>query len=221
MYKIQNLSFSYFDEGTEFTALKEVNLEIHPKEFITLAGPSGSGKSTLLNLLGFIENPPEGTLFYDGADVSRLSEKDKNHIRRFELGFIFQHFNLFPVLSAYENVEYFLIKQGLHKSERDKRVKWALESVGLQDHMHKVPGQLSGGQRQRVAIARAIAKKPKIIIGDEPTASLDSSNAQIILDYLSKVNKEEHVSIILASHDQLVLKNSPKIIALKDGRVNP
>lgn len=219
MYKINNLSFSYFEEKAEFKALQGISLEISSSQFVTLAGPSGSGKSTLLSLLGLIEEAPAASIFYDNKDLHTLSETDKNLLRRHEFGFIFQHFYLFPVLTAFENVEYFLIKQGVEPKERKLRVEWALETVGLKDFMHKKPNALSGGQRQRVAIARAIAKRPKVIIGDEPTASLDSKTGETIIDYLLKINKESGVSIILASHDPMVLQASPSIIRLRDGKL--
>lgn len=219
MYKINNLSFSYFEGKAEFKALSNVSFELSSSQFVTLAGPSGSGKSTLLSLLGLIEEAPPSSIIYENQDLHGLSEAKKNHLRRHDFGFIFQHFYLFPVLTAYENVEYFLIKQGIAAPERKVRVEWALETVGLKDFMHKKPSALSGGQRQRVAIARAIAKKPKVIIGDEPTASLDSKTGESIIEYLLKINKEAGVSIILASHDPMVLGASPSVIRLRDGRL--
>ena len=217
MFNIENLSFSYFDEGTEFSALKNINLQVAAHEFVTLQGPSGSGKSTLLSLLGLIEQAPQGAIFYQGEDLFSMNEQKKNELRRHDFAFIFQHFHLFAVLTALENVEYFLIKQGHPACYRKERAQWALECVGLKDFMHKRPTALSGGQRQRVAIARAIAKKPKVIIADEPTASLDSHNGESIINYLLKINESEKVAIILASHDPLVLSSSPRIVKLKDG----
>lgn len=219
MYNVKNLSFSYFLGKAEFRALQDVSFHIPKGDFVTLAGPSGSGKSTLLSLLGLIEASPQNAIHYHNQDLHSLDEKHKNHLRRYEFGFIFQHFYLFPVLTTYENVEYFLIKQGIAADERHALVEWALETVGLKDFAKKKPNELSGGQRQRVAIARALAKKPKVIIADEPTASLDSKTGQTILDYLLKINRESQVGIILASHDQMVLEASPRIIKLHDGRL--
>jgi len=219
MYQIKNLSFSYFLEKAEFKALDGVSFTIPDGDFVTLAGPSGSGKSTLLSLLGLIENAPQDCIFYQGRDLHALDEDHKNKLRRHEFGFIFQHFYLFPVLTAFENVEYFLIKQGIPPKERKELVEWALETVGLKSIAFKKPNELSGGQRQRVAIARALAKKPKVIIADEPTASLDSKTGQSILDYLLKINSESKVGIIMASHDQMVLSSSPRIVRLHDGRL--
>ena len=219
MYSVNNLSFSYYLGKAEFKALQNVSLTIPQGDFVTLAGPSGSGKSTLLSLLGLIEETPQNTIFYQGQDLHALDENHKNHLRRFEFGFIFQHFYLFPVLTAYENVEYFLVKQGIPADERKVRVEWALQTVGLIDYQHKKPNELSGGQRQRVAIARALAKKPKVIIADEPTASLDSKTGQTILDYLLTINRDSKVGVIMASHDPMVLSASPRIIKLHDGRL--
>lgn len=219
MFKIQNLSFSYQLGQAEFKALQNVTLDIPQGDFVTLAGPSGSGKSTLLSLLGLIEVAPQASIFYQGQDIQGLNEQSKNQLRRFEFGFIFQHFYLFPVLTAFENVEYFLIKQGIPGSERKAIVEWALETVGLKDFAQKKPNELSGGQRQRVGIARAIAKKPKVIIADEPTASLDSKTGQSIIDYLLKINRDSGVTIIMASHDPMVLATSPKVIRLQDGKL--
>jgi putative ABC transport system ATP-binding protein len=219
MFTLKNLSFSYYLDKAEFKAIQNVSLEITQGDFVTLAGPSGSGKSTLLSLLGLIENPPRGSIYYKGEDLSILSEGRKNYLRRHEFGFIFQHFYLFPVLTAYENVEYFLVKQGILKEERKERVHWALETMGLDQFKHKKPSELSGGQRQRVAIARALAKRPKVIIADEPTASLDSKTGQSILDYLLTINRDAKVGIIMSSHDPMVLSLSPRIIRLHDGRL--
>jgi putative ABC transport system ATP-binding protein len=219
MFHVNNLSFSYFLGKAEFRALQDVSLHIPDGDFITLAGPSGSGKSTLLSILGLIENSPSKSVFYRQQDIHFLNEANKNQLRRHEFGFIFQHFYLFPVLSAYENVEYFLIKQGLAAAERKTRVEWALETVGLKDLSQKKPNELSGGQRQRVAIARALAKKPQVIIADEPTASLDSKTGRSILDYLLKINQDSKVTIIMASHDEMVLSASPRIIRLHDGKL--
>ncbi|MEO5666840.1 MAG: ABC transporter ATP-binding protein, partial [Bdellovibrionota bacterium] len=179
----------------------------------------GSGKSTLLNLLGLIESPQEGRLRLFGQDVALLSERDKNAIRRHKIGFIFQSFHLFNVLSAEENVEYFLHRQGVETSERKSRVEEALRAVGLWDHRKKRPLQMSGGQRQRVAIARAIAKRSEILIADEPTASLDQNTGREIMDLLAHLNKERGTTVVVSSHDPMVLSYIPKVIRLVDGRL--
>lgn len=219
MYEIKNLCFSYYLGKAEFKAIQDLSLNIAEGEFVTLAGPSGSGKSTLLGLLGLIEVSPKNSVFYQSQDLHDLNEAKKNQLRRHDFGFIFQQFFLFPVLTAYENVEYFMVKQGLAEKARREKVEWALGMVGLKEFSMKKPNELSGGQRQRVAIARALAKNPKVIIADEPTASLDSKTGQSIMDYLLKINKESKVTVILASHDQMVLSCSPKIVRLHDGRM--
>jgi len=219
LYKISNLNFSYNSEGVSFSALKNIDIEIQSGEMVTFAGPSGSGKSTLLNLLGLMEDSPKDAIKFEGNDFHFMTEEDKNKVRRFDVGFIFQHFHLFPVLTVYENVEYFLIRQGLGEGERRNRVQASLELLGIESLSNKKISQLSGGQRQRVAIARALAKKPKVIIADEPTASLDQKNGEIVIDYLLKINKELGTTILISSHDPMVLAHSKKIVNLKDGEL--
>jgi ABC-type lipoprotein export system ATPase subunit len=196
-----------------------VDLQLERGGFYCLAGPSGSGKTTLLNLLGMIENIQTGSLLLDGTDLAALSETEKNHIRRFRLGFVFQTFNLFPVLRAEENVEYFLHRQGVPAAERKQRVSDALNAVGLEAHRRKRPAEMSGGQRQRVAIARALAKQPDVIIGDGPTASLDQETGKGIIDTLASLSRDSGVTMILSSHDPMVLARAQHVITLRDGRI--
>lgn len=217
LYRLQDLKFEYRGEGMAFPALKGVGLEVAKGEFVSLAGPSGSGKTTLLNILGLIEDAPAGAVLFEGKDVALLDEVAKNDLRRFRIGFVFQQFHLFPVLTARENVEYFLIQQGVERTERAQRVEESLRLVGLTEHMDKRPGALSGGQRQRVAIARAIAKRPQVIIADEPTASLDQQNGENVIDHLLKLNRETGVTVVVASHDPMVLAKSPRVVRLRDG----
>ncbi len=219
VYKAENLNFSYPLGETKVEALKNVSFEIPSACFLALSGPSGSGKSTLLNILGLIENLQEGSLKILGQDVKSMSESKANSIRRHDIGFIFQNFHLMNVLTAYENVEYFLFKQGLSHEERQKRVRESLEAVGLWDHRNKIPLKLSGGQRQRVAIARALAKKPKIIIADEPTASLDQKTGREIMTLLKKLNQESGVSVLVSSHDHMVLEFCKNVWSLEDGQL--
>ena len=219
MIEIKNLNFSYTQGKVSFNALKEVNLSIQKKDIFTIEGPSGSGKSTLLNILGFIETPEAGQVFYEGKDISKLSEKEKNRIRRFDIGFIFQSFYLFPVLTVYENIEYFLVKQGIQKSQRKNIIHESLEIFGIKELASKFPTDLSGGQRQRVAIARAFAKKPKLIIADEPTASLDHKNASVVIDELRLINQNLGSTVVIASHDSTVLSHFEKRIVLSDGKL--
>lgn len=219
MFECQNVNF-YYQLGTErIQALHNVSLTIPEGDFLCLQGPSGSGKSTLLNLLGLVENLQEGRILFDGQDLASLPEIKKNAIRKLDLGFIFQTFNLIPSLTAFENAEYFLIKQKIAFKERQERVKNALSSVGLWEHKDKYPLQMSGGQRQRVAIARAFAKRPRVVIADEPTASLDQHTGLEIIELLKKLNEETKVSVIIASHDPMVIEHSRRKIILKDGRI--
>lgn len=219
LYDVKNLSFSYQLEGVQFQALKQINLQVNAGDVMTFAGPSGSGKSTLLNLLGLMEETHNDMIFYNGQCMGRLSDLDKNNIRRYEIGFIFQSFHLFPVLSTFENIEFFLIRQGVEESKRRELVYESMEVLGITDLKDKRPTQLSGGQRQRVAIARALAKRPKVIIADEPTASLDQKNGEVVVDHLFAINKNFGTTIMVASHDPMVLRHSPKIIYLKDGEI--
>jgi putative ABC transport system ATP-binding protein len=217
LYSTQGLSFSYPLGKEKVTALKGVSFDIQAGDFVCLSGPSGSGKSTLLNLLGLIEPVQEGRLLLSGRDLKDLSDAEKNQIRKFDLGFVFQSFHLFPVLTAQENVEYFLYRQGLKASERNQRVKHAIESVGLWDHRHKKPNEMSGGQRQRVAVARAIAKKPRVIIADEPTASLDQKTGAEIMKLFMTFNRDLGTTFVVSSHDPMVQNLCKNHLRLRDG----
>jgi ABC-type lipoprotein export system ATPase subunit len=218
LYEGRDLSFAY---GSGDPVLDGISIKIAKGEGICLTGPSGSGKSTLLNLLGLIEAPQIGELDLLGAPVARMTEKELNHLRRFHIGFIFQDFQLIDVLSVEENVEFFLTRQQIPLAERRERVKAALQDLGLWEHRHKRPNQLSGGQKQRVAVARALAKHPMMIIADEPTASLDSKTGRSLMQSLKSLQERRGVTLILASHDPMVLEFGLKEIRLMDGRLNP
>ena len=219
LFEIGGLNFDYSLGTQTVHALRDVDLVINEGDFICLAGPSGSGKSTLLKILGLIEPVKKGHVFFKGEDFGALNETAKNRIRKFQLGFIFQEFHLLPILNAEENVEYFLIRQRLKRDTRKERVRAALDAVGLDDHRLKRPREMSGGQRQRVAIARAIAKRPDVIIADEPTASLDQETGKTIMEIITELNRERGVSVIVASHDPMVLAMSDKVIRLRDGQI--
>lgn len=219
LYRIHELCFSY-DFGTlKANALNGISLDIARGEFLCLSGPSGSGKTTLLNLLGLIEPVQAGDIQLNGASLKALSEREKNQIRRYRIGFVFQTFQLFPVLSATENVEYFLTRQGIAATERKKRVQEALESVGVWDQRNKKPSAMSGGQRQRVAIARALAKQPEVIIADEPTANLDQANGKGVMEIFARLNAERNITLILSSHDPMVHSFSRRQVRLADGKI--
>ena len=219
LYEVRELDFEYPLGQQRVRALHEVSLDIAAGDFLCLAGPSGSGKSTLLNVLGLIEPVQSGRVVFNGSALDTLSESSKNRIRRHQLAFVFQQFHLLPVLTAAENVEYFLIRQGVSRDERSRRVRKALEDVGTWDQRDKWPRQMSGGQQQRVAVARAIAKQPSVIIADEPTASLDQENGREIMRILKALSRDKGVTVIIASHDRMVLDHAETLVTLRDGRI--
>jgi putative ABC transport system ATP-binding protein len=218
LYSCKKVSHSYKQGAQVFPALHDVNLDIEAGEFCLIMGPSGSGKSTLLNLLGLIEPLQNGRIFFQGQDLQTIDEAKKNEVRRFQLGFIFQSFHLFDVLTAAENVEFFLTRQGVPASERKERVRKALEAVDLWVHKDKRPQDMSGGQRQRVAIARALAKDPAVILADEPTASLDQETGRSILQLLKDLAAQGR-TIIISSHDPLARAYASRVLYLKDGHL--
>lgn len=201
-------------------ALKDVSLAVEQGEFLAIAGPSGSGKSTLLNLIGCIDTPTRGRVCIDSHDVSGRTSDQLADIRARTIGFIFQTFNLLPVLSAAENVEYPLLNiPELDKAERRRRVQRYLEVVGLGAHMNRRPNELSGGQRQRVAIARALATHPKIILADEPTANLDHKTGASILELMQQINREQGATFIFSTHDPSVMKMAARLVRMSDGEI--
>ncbi len=200
-------------------ALAGVSLTVAPGEFLCLAGPSGSGKTTLLNLMGLLDLPSSGSMEFLGQETSTLSLTERAILRRHQLGFIFQGFNLIPVLSVMENVEYPLILAGMAGEERRRRVEHALGLVGISDHGRKRPGELSGGQQQRVAVARAIAPAPPLILADEPTGSLDSRTGAELLALLRRLNQEFGTTFVFSSHDPNVINQAQRVVLLQDGQV--
>lgn len=218
--RLDGVSKSYHLGKVEVPALKSVSLEIHPGEFTALIGASGSGKSTLLNMIGCIDQPDSGKVWIDGVDVHALSDDGKSDLRNRKIGFIFQSFNLVPVLSVYENVELpLLINPQIPKSERRARVMEAIADVGL-DHLAKnLPDQLSGGQRQRVAIARALAGHPLLVLADEPTANLDSETSLRIIELMLGLNAKKKITFLFSTHDERVMSRVSRIVHIKDGRL--
>ena len=204
----------------EVRALSDVDMIISSGEFTTIAGPSGSGKTTLLNLVGCVDTPTNGKVIVDGRDTGTLSDTKLTKLRLEVLGFIFQSFNLIGVLDAFQNVEFPLLLQGkLSRKERHDRVRDLLNKVGLEDHGHHRPNELSGGQRQRVAIARALVTHPKIVLADEPTANLDSTTGDQIIDVMKAINVEQGTTFIFSTHDERVMSHADRVIRLADGRV--
>jgi len=219
LIKLTGVSKSYALGAVEVKALEAVDLEIGSGDFLALAGPSGSGKTTLLNLIGCIDKPTGGRIVIDGADVTAVPLHRLAATRRDTLGFIFQTFNLIPVLTAYENVEYPLLLKGVPRRERDARVRRWLDHVGIAAQAKQRPDQLSGGQRQRVAIARAMVVEPKLVLADEPTANLDSETAIRILDLLAALNAETNTTFVFATHDQELIGRAARCVRLRDGHI--
>jgi putative ABC transport system ATP-binding protein len=216
---MQKVVRNYYLGKTVVNALRGIDLQAEKGEFICIAGPSGSGKTTLLNLIGCLDRPSSGKVFLDGDDVERLSDNKLSRLRAERIGFIFQSFNLIPVLSAFENIEYPLLLKGVPRGSRKKKVLAMLEEVELADFTRHRPNQLSGGQRQRVAIARALVTDPEMVLADEPTANLDSKTGEAIVDLMRKINQEMKATFIFSTHDSMVMKHAHRMIRLKDGRI--
>lgn len=216
---IEHLTKKFPAGNSEFTALKDINLSFGKGEFAGLVGPSGSGKTTLLNIIGSLDVPSEGFATVLGQSVSDLSHKQSAKLRNLHIGFIFQTYNLLPVYTVFENVEFALLLQNLTTVQRRKMVMEALEWVGLTDKIKSKPAQLSGGESQRVAIARSMVKKPEIVLADEPTANLDSKNSHNILQTMAKLNEELQTTFIFATHDEKVMQYLKRKITLSDGEV--
>jgi putative ABC transport system ATP-binding protein len=202
----------------EVVALKGVTVGVEAGEFTVFAGPSGSGKSTALNLIGCLDRPSSGHVKVDGRDVAGLSDGELGAVRAMRIGFIFQSFNLVPVLTALENVDLALRLAGIVDG-RQSKTEQALIDVGLKDYMNRRPSQLSGGQQQRVAIARALVKRPAIVIADEPTANLDSANAVAILDLMREMNERDGATFLFSTHDPMVMERARRVVRLKDGEI--
>ncbi len=219
--KVENVKKTYQLGKTFVSALNGVNLNIKNGEFTCIVGPSGSGKTTLLNIIGCLDTPTEGTaILFSKYDVSKLNDKEATKLRRNKIGFIFQTFNLIPVLNVYENIEFPLIIQGISKKEREKRVNELIDEVGLSEFIKHKPEELSGGQRQRIAVARALVTQPELILADEPTANLDSENGANIMRIMRELNEKHNVTFIFSTHDQRVIDMAKRIIKIEDGRIN-
>lgn len=216
---VRGLKRSYQQGSITVQALAGVDLDIEPGEFTVLMGASGSGKTTLLNQIGGLDRPSEGTVSIDGTELGSLSDGQLSDLRLNKLGFVFQAYNLVPVLSAYENAEFVLLLQGMGASERRERVMQTLADVGLQGLENRRPSELSGGQQQRVAVARAIAGKPSLVLADEPTANLDSKTGHALIDLMRGLNEDHGITFVFATHDPKVMDAAKRIVRMEDGRV--
>ena len=217
--KINNLSKIYNSSQIEVRAVDGIDLSFEQGEFTAIVGPSGSGKTTFLNLLGGLDRPTSGEVIVDKKNIWELSGRKLIDFRLNNIGFVFQAYNLIPVLTAKENVEFIMELQGKSKKERFDRTKSLLEAVGLGERMDSRPNKLSGGQQQRVAVARALASKPKFILADEPTANLDSKSTETLLDMMETLNKEENITFIFSTHDARVMKKARRIVTMEDGKI--
>jgi len=215
----KNLVKTYRQGEVMVNALRDVSIEIEKGGFVALAGPSGSGKTTVLNLIGSLDRADSGTISVDGNDYSEMNSAALAELRLHKIGFVFQAYNLIPVLSAVENVEYVMLLQGVSQKERGARARAVLDDVGLGDKCDRRPAELSGGQQQRVAVARAIVSNPSIVLADEPTANLDSKTGQGLLELMLAMNSEKGVTFIFSTHDQMVMEYARRLIHIRDGRV--
>lgn len=215
-----NISKVYNPDTIPVYAVNNVHLHFNRGEFTAIVGPSGSGKTTLLNLIGGLDRSDSGIIVINDVDITNLPPRRLINFRLYNIGFVFQAFNLIPVLTARENVEFVMQLQGIPKAERKDRVNQLFASIGLEDKMNSRPSQLSGGQQQRVAVARALASKPQFVLADEPTANLDTRSAANLLDIMAQLNQEENMTFIFSTHDQRVIERARRVITLVDGRIS-
>lgn len=220
MIKLQNVQkYFYKNEPREVHALNDISLEIKKGEFLALTGSSGCGKTTLLNAIGVLDSIDSGEIYLEGREISKLSKDEKTDIRLQDIGFVFQAYNLVPVLNVRENISFIMKLQGTAQDIIDARVDEVAQILEIQDKLDSIPSLLSGGQQQRVAVARAVASRPKIILADEPTANLDNKNSSLLMDMMRELNTVEKVTIVFASHDEFVVNSVDRIIKLNDGKI--
>jgi len=217
--QLTDITRTYKQGVVEVHAVSNFTLDIKPGDFATLCGPSGSGKTTVLNMIGALDEPTSGTVRIEGQDLSELNRSEISGLRRDRIGFVFQSYNLIPVLTAYENAEFVLALQGVAPSERHERVMSVLKEVGLEGLESRRPDEMSGGQQQRVAIARAIVTRPAIVLADEPTANVDSATAEALLDLMQELNQNDGVTFLFSTHDQRVIDRAKRVIHLRDGQL--
>ncbi len=219
LIKVENLSKVYNTTAVPVHALNKVTVEFEKGEFTAIVGPSGSGKTTFLNMVGGLDKPSEGSIVVDGLNINTLKGSQLVEFRLHHIGFVFQAYNLIPVFTALENVEFIMLLQGVPREERQQRAKELLTAVGLADRMHSRPHQLSGGQQQRVAVARALASRPQFVLADEPTANLDSRSADELLNLMEDLNHQYGMTFIFSTHDARVIKRARRVITLRDGQI--
>ncbi|MBW2090759.1 MAG: ABC transporter ATP-binding protein [Deltaproteobacteria bacterium] len=217
--RLQGVTKDYGQGEVVVHALRGVNLTVQAGDFMAMAGPSGSGKSTLLNIIGGLDEPTSGEVEVEGRSITNLSGSELSRLRRDRIGFIFQNYNLIPVLTAMENAEYVLMLQGVPAAKRREKVRSLLHEVGLEGLENRYPRELSGGQQQRVAIARAVASEPALVLADEPTANVDSKTADGLLDLMNRLNEEIGITFFFSTHDQAVMKRAKSLLLLRDGRI--
>ena len=217
--KAENITKTYKETAVPVHALNGINLEVQEGEFTAIVGPSGCGKTTLLNILGGLDHPSTGTVEVAGTNITDMKDSKLIDFRLQTIGFVFQAYNLIPVLTNKENVEFIMLLQKRSKAERDKRAMELLEQMGIADKANQRPSELSGGQQQRVAVARALASKPKFILADEPTANLDSVSTANLLDMMARMNQEQNATLVFSTHDQRVIDKAKRIVTLEDGKI--
>ncbi len=215
----ENVTKTYEDHGIAVQAIRGIDLAIAPGEFTALVGPSGSGKTTFLNIISGLDKPTTGAVWLGGRKMSDMSGAELSDFRRDHIGFIFQAYNLIPVLTAAENIEYVMLLQGVPKAERESRSRTILREVGLEGLESRFPASLSGGQQQRVAIARAMVSRPSLILADEPTANLDSRNGSDLLDMMRALNRRTGMTFVFSTHDRLIMDRAERVVTLQDGRI--
>lgn len=218
--KTEKLEKTYSDNGVPVHALRGIDIEIKKGEYLVIAGPSGSGKTTLLNVLGALDKPTVGSVFFEDTNLADLSKSELADFRLKNLGFIFQAYNLIPVLTALENIEFSMMLLGIPEKERHERAKKLLNELGIEELADKRPNEMSGGQQQRVAVARAIVNNPTVVLADEPTANLDSKTGSALLDLMEKMNEEKNITFIFSSHDKQVIDRAKRLLILKDGKIS-
>lgn len=216
---IEKLHKIYYGSGVDVHAVRGIDLKVEEGEFAAVVGPSGSGKTTFLNLVGGLDKPTDGQIIIDGTKIHELKSSQIIDFRLHKIGFIFQAYNLIPVLTARENVEFIMHLQGRPKAEREQRSRELLEAVGLGERMDSRPSKMSGGQQQRVAVARALASKPKFVLADEPTANLDSKSTENLLDIMERLNKEEGITFLFSTHDSRVVRKARRVVTVEDGGI--